>query len=92
VFALRAGVVLGPLLGIALWRGVTARRLTQLAGGLLVIVVPAIYLLHPVRNLGGYNPNYANVQIDAHFVAVLAFCALGYALVRALGDMRASRR
>jgi hypothetical protein len=92
VFALRAGVVLGPLLGLALWRGVSGRRLAQLAGGLLVIVVPAIYLLHPVRNLGGYNPNYANVQIIAQFVGVLAFCSLGYALVRALGDMRAARR
>jgi hypothetical protein len=56
-----------------------------------VIVVPAIYLLHPVHNLGGFNPNYANAEIDAHFVAVLAVCLLGYALVRVLGDRRAAR-
>ena len=92
VFALRAGIVLGPVLGLALWRGIDSRWATRLAGGLLAIVVPAIYLLHPVRNLGGFNPNYANAEIDAHFVAVLAVCALGYALVRALGDLRAQRR
>jgi arabinofuranan 3-O-arabinosyltransferase len=91
VFALRAGVVLGPLLGLALWRGLPERWATRLAGGLLVIVVPAIYLLHPVHNLGGFNPNYANAEIDAHFVAVLAVCLLGYALVRVLGDRRAAR-
>jgi hypothetical protein len=57
-----------------------------------VVVVPAIYLLHPVADLGGFNPNYANVEIDAHFVAVLALCALGYALVRVLAQLRAARR
>jgi hypothetical protein len=92
VFALRAGVVLGPLLGLALWRGMNEKWLTRLAGVLLVIAVPAIYLLHPVPNQGGFNPNYANFEIAAHFVAVLAVCALGYALVRVLADMRAARR
>ncbi len=92
VFALRAGIVLGPLVGLALWRGVGERWTTRLAGLLLVIVVPAIYLLDPVANLGGFNPNYANHEIYAHFVAVLAVCALAYALVRVLADMRAARR
>jgi arabinofuranan 3-O-arabinosyltransferase len=92
VFALRAGVVLGPLLAYALARGVSVGRLTRLAGGLLVIVVPAIYLIFPPANEGGFNPNYAEVEIDAHFVAVLAACALALALVRVLADLRAQRR
>jgi len=82
VFALRAGVVLGPLLALALWRGVRPGAATRLAGALLVVVVPAIYLLFPAPNLGGFNPNYPNDQIYAHFAAVLAVCALGFALVR----------
>jgi arabinofuranan 3-O-arabinosyltransferase len=92
VFALRAGVVLGPLLAYALWRGVPESQLTRLAGGLLVIVVPAIYLIFPPGNEGGFDPNYAEVEIYAHFVAVLAVCALGLALVRVLADLRAARR
>ena len=92
VFALRAGVVLGPLLAYALWRGVPEGRLTRLAGGLLVIVVPAIYLVFPPGNEGGFDPNYAEVEIYAHFVAVLAVCALGLALVRALAELRRRRR
>ena len=91
VFALRAGVVLGPLLAYALWRGVPEGRLTRLAGGLLVIVVPAIYLIFPPGNEGGFDPNYAEVEIYAHFVAVLAVCALGLALVRVLADLRSTR-
>jgi arabinofuranan 3-O-arabinosyltransferase len=92
VFALRAGVVLGPLLAFALWRGVSAGRLTRLAGVMLVIVVPAVYLIFPPGNEGGFDPNYAEVEIYAHFVAVLAVCALGLALVRVLADLRAHRR
>ncbi len=91
VFALRAGVVLGPLLAYALWRGVPEGWLTRLAAGLLVVVVPAIYLIFPPGNEGGFDPNYAEVEIYAHFVAVLAVCALGLALVRVLAGMRLSR-
>jgi arabinofuranan 3-O-arabinosyltransferase len=91
VFALRAGVVLGPLLAYALWRGVPEGRLTRLAGGLLVIVVPAIYLIFPPGNEGGFDPSYAEVEIYAHFVAVLAVCALGLALVYVLADLRSTR-
>jgi hypothetical protein len=92
VFALRAGAVLGPLMALALWRGVGELWLTRLAGGLLVIVVPAIYLIFPPANRGGFDANYAEVEIYAHFVAVLAVCALGLALVRVLADMRSQRR
>jgi hypothetical protein len=92
VFALRAGVVLGPLLAYALWRGIPEGRLTRLAAGLLVVVVPAIYLIFPPGNEGGFDPNYAEVEIYAHFVGVLAVCALGLALVRVLVDLRMRRR
>ncbi len=92
VFALRAGVVLGPLLAYALWRGIPEGRLTRLAAGLLVVVVPAIYLIFPPGNEGGFDPNYAEVEIYAHFVGVLAVCALGLALLRVLADMRSRRR
>ena len=92
VFALRAGAVLGPVLALALWWGVPEEWLTRLAGGLLVIVVPAIYLIFPPGNEGGFDPNYAEVEIYAHFVAVLAVCALGLVLVRVLLELRAGRR
>jgi hypothetical protein len=92
VFALRAGVVLGPLLATALWRGLRAELAMRLAGLLLVIVVPAIYLLFPPANLGGFNPNYANSEIYAHFAAVLAVCALGFALARVVVSARAAER
>jgi hypothetical protein len=90
-FAFRAGLVLGPLLAYALWRGVPEGWLTRLAGGLLLVVVPAIYLIFPPGNEGGFDPNYAEVEIYAHFVAVLAVCALGLALVRVLADRRSTR-
>jgi arabinofuranan 3-O-arabinosyltransferase len=92
VFALRAGVVLGPLVAYALWRGVPEQWLTRLAAGLLMIVVPAIYLIFPPGNEGGFDPNYAEHEIYAHFVGVLAACALGLALVRVLVDLRRRRR
>jgi hypothetical protein len=92
VFALRAGVVLGPLLAFALWRGVGAELATRLAAVLLVVVIPAIYLLFSPAGMSGFNPNYANSEIYAHFVAVLAVCALGFALVRAVVAARAAQR
>ena len=91
VYALRAGVVLGPLLAYALWRGIPEGWLTRLAAGLLLVIVPAIYLIFPPGNEGGFNPNYAEVEIYAHFVAALAVCALGLALVRVLAGMRSRR-
>jgi len=81
-----------PLLAFALWLGVPEGRLTRLAAGLLVVVVPAIYLIFPPGNEGGFDPNYAEVEISAHFVGVLAVCALGLALLRVLADMRSRRR
>ena len=81
-FALRVGVVAGPLVGLALWRGVGASTLAFAAAALLAIVVPAIYLLDPPEDLGGFNSNYAIDLVAAHWVAVLAFVLATLAWVR----------
>jgi arabinofuranan 3-O-arabinosyltransferase len=86
VFALRAGVVIGPLCALILWRGVPTRRLLQAAGGLLVIVVPLLYLLFPGQNQGGYDFGYTAQHLGAHWVAVGAFALLVLALVRDLSS------
>ncbi len=41
VFALRAGVVIGPVVALVLWRGMSPRAMLMTAGALLAIVVPA---------------------------------------------------
>jgi hypothetical protein len=87
VFALRAGVVLGPLVALVLWRGTGARTLALVGGALLAIVVPVIYLLLP-RAPRGYRSDWANDHLAAHWVAVLAVCALGGALWRTLAAAR----
>jgi hypothetical protein len=87
VFALRAGVVLGPLVALVLWRGVGARALALLGGGLLVVVVPVLYLALPEADTG-YETNWAVDHIAAHWVAVLAVSALGAALWRTLAAGR----
>jgi hypothetical protein len=87
VFALRAGVVLGPATALILWRGVAVRRLIQAAGGLLVVAVPAVYLLFPGQNQGGYDLGYTVQHLGAHWIAVGAFALLVLALVRDLGKV-----
>jgi hypothetical protein len=89
VFALRAGVVLGPLLALALWRGTGARALSIVAAVLLGIVVPAIYLLFTPPDLGGYNSSYPMDVLGAHWVAVAAVACAALALVRAAVGLRA---
>jgi hypothetical protein len=84
VFALRAGVVLGPIVALLLWRGVGNRALFLTAGVLLGVVVPALYLLVPVDNHGGYNSNYAGELVSAHWTAVVAVSIAALALVRSI--------
>ena len=84
VFALRAGVVLGPLVALVLWRGIGARQLALAAGALLAVVVPVLYLAVPVRDPGGFNTNLAVERIAAHWVGVAAVVLLGAALLRTL--------
>ena len=84
VFALRAGVLIGPAVALILWRGVRTRWLILAAAGLLGLVVPALYLLFPADDLGGYNNSFAHETLGAHWVAVAAFTLLLVALARVL--------
>jgi hypothetical protein len=87
VFALRAGVVLGPLVALVLWRGIPARALALSAGALLALAVPILYLTRSTAP-DGYQTNWAVDHIAAHWVAVLAVGALGAALWRTLAAGR----
>jgi hypothetical protein len=84
LFALRAGAVAAPLLYVVLRRGTGARALTLLAAALLGIAVPAIYLLAPPDDQGGYGFAYALDLLAAHWIAVAALVALAVALWRSL--------
>ncbi len=81
VFALRAGVVLGPLVAIVLWRGVGAKALTLTATALLALVVPLLYVIAPGDDRGGYSTTFATDHLAAHWVAVGAVTLLGLALL-----------
>ncbi|UGS37414.1 hypothetical protein DSM104329_03830 [Capillimicrobium parvum] len=91
VFALRAGVVIGPLVAFVLWRGIGARTLSVWAGGLLAIVVPILYLVVPIRDRGGYSTSAPMDRIAAHWVAVAAIVLLILALYRTLAGAKADR-
>ncbi len=91
VFALRAGVVIGPLVAFVLWRGIGARALSVAAGGLLAIVVPILYLAVPAQDRGGFAPNAPMDRIAAHWVAVAGIVLLLLALYRALAGAKADR-
>jgi hypothetical protein len=95
-FGLRAGVVLGPLLGLALWRGVPDRVLVLGAGALLTIGVPVAYLIAAATsdrgNPGGYDTGYAGDRIAGHWLTLAALTALGLVLWRTLAAARATPR
>ena len=88
IFALRAGLVLGPVVGLLLWRGVTNRVLFLIAGGLLAVVVPVLYVAVPVVDHGGYNSSYSGDLVSAHWVAVVAVSLAGLAMVRIIFEAR----
>ena len=98
VFAIRAGVLLGPALAAILALAIPARRLILVAGALLGVVVPILYLAVPVRDPGGFNTNLPVERIAAHWVGAVAvfllLVALGRTLVAALpeGTRRRLRR
>jgi hypothetical protein len=89
-FSLRAGVAIFAGVSVIVWLGVAPRLLAMAAGALLAVVVPALYLLFPARDFGGYNPGYAGEHIAAHWVGVAAYTLLAIALVQMLST--ASRR
>jgi hypothetical protein len=90
VFALRAGVAIGPAVALVLWRGASPRTLITAAGALLAIVVPAIYVVFPATDRGGYGPAYPVERLGAHWVTVAAVVLLILALARQLST--ATRR
>ena len=92
LFGLRTGPAAALLVGLVLWRGVGWRPLLAAAVGLLGVVVPAVYLLFPPTDLGGYNSDYAQSLIGAHWVAVAVVLLLALALVRSLPLSRARAR
>ena len=90
VFALRAGVVIGPAVALLLWRGVGPGPLALAAGALAGVVLPAIYLSFPPDDGGGFNSEFAADLTGAHWVAVAVWVL--FALALALTLSRASRR
>jgi arabinofuranan 3-O-arabinosyltransferase len=84
VFAIRAGAVIGPVTALVLWRGMSARTMILIAGALLAIVVPAIYVIFPATDRGGYGPAYPVERLGAHWVTVGAVVLLIFALARTL--------
>jgi hypothetical protein len=90
MFGLRAGAVAFPILALVFLRGAGLPTLVPLAGVLLAVVVPLVYVLFPVENRDGFNPAYAVEKVEAHWVAVAAWVLLALALWRILST--ASRR
>jgi hypothetical protein len=89
LFALRAGVVIGPALAILLWRGVPARTLALWAGGLLALAVPLVYVLFLPEDRGGFNSRYSLDISGAHWVTLAALLLMALALWRTLASWRA---
>jgi len=84
LFSLRAGVVIGPVVGLLLWRGAGARSLALGAGALLGVVAPALQLALLPDDLGGFNSEYPLDLIAVHWLAVGAWVLLAVALWRSL--------
>jgi hypothetical protein len=83
--------VIGPVVALVLWRGVSARALITAAGALLAIVVPALYILFPVTDRGGYNTRYPVDRLGAHWATVAAVTLLILALARTLSTASRAR-
>jgi arabinofuranan 3-O-arabinosyltransferase len=89
LFALRAGVVIGPAFALLLWRGVPARTLALAAGALLALVVPLVYVVFLPEDRGGFNSRYPVDLLGAHWVTLAALLLLALALWRTLATRRA---
>jgi arabinofuranan 3-O-arabinosyltransferase len=91
VFGIEAGIVAIPAVGLILWRGIGARTLVLIAGALLGVVVPVVYLLHTGSEQGANHFGYATDHLAANWVGVAALVALTAALVRTLSPVAQSR-
>jgi hypothetical protein len=87
LFAVRAGVVIGPVTFLLLLAGITARRLLAAAGAALVAVTFA-YVVSPSPDAGGFYFYYALHYITAHWIALAAVCFLGTAAALMAWDSR----
>jgi hypothetical protein len=92
LFALRAGAAIGPAVALLLWRGVGPGRLAVAAGLLAGVAAPAAHLFFPARDNGGFNSDYANELLGAHWIAVAVWVLLAVALSRAIPGLRARAR
>ncbi len=91
VFAARSAPLIAAATFVVLWRGIGVRELVAAAGVLLLVAVPVLSLAIGVEDRGGYNPEYAQVRIAVHWVAVAAAVLLILALARVLGAARRRR-
>jgi arabinofuranan 3-O-arabinosyltransferase len=87
-FALRMGLVIGPLLTYVLWRGVGPRVLIVGAALLLGVVVPLLYVVIGPDNDGGFSFGYSNSLLLAHWAAITAVFLLALATWRTLAGAR----
>jgi hypothetical protein len=86
VFGYQAGVIALAGVWLILWRGVGARRLVLIAGLLLGIVVPVLYLVHTGPEQGANHFGYAMDHLAANWVGVAGLIALIAALIRTLAQ------
>jgi hypothetical protein len=84
VFGIQAGIVAIPAVGLILWRGIGARTLVLIAGALLGVVVPVLYLVRPGNEQGANHFGYAMDHLAANWIGVAALVALMAALLRTL--------
>jgi len=90
-FALRMGVVVGPLLAFVLWRGTQPRILIMGGAVLLGVVIPLLYLVIGPADEGGFAFGYSNSLLLAHWVAITAVVLLALASWRMLAAARGRR-
>jgi hypothetical protein len=88
LFAIRFGAAIAPLTIVLLLVGLSIRRLIRLAVVALA-AVPAIYLIFPAQNSGGFFFGYPIHYIVAHWIVAGALCAL---IAVGLLEARAIRR
>lgn len=90
VFALRFGIVAGPLTVILLVNGISVRRLVRLSMiGVLLIVV--LYVVRPAPNYGGFSFYFSLHEIVSHWIGAGVVCALIAAAILQARELRAGR-
>ncbi len=92
LFALRAGVVIGPAVALLLRRGVGPSVLALIAGALTAIALPAIYLIFPPDDAGGFNSEFAADLTGAHWVAVAVWVLFAVAVALTVSTASHRRR